>query len=281
MSEYKLPKCYGAVSVFDADTVLHVYTPYEFVAFRQYLNKTLSAKWNSRRKCWEVPKRNLNETMGKLEKALECLAPQGWLQFLARCEGLVNCLTTSFDMILGTGGAKVKLPNDHPIRWKFKQAFNVKYSGTSGADLLLLPTDAKLPLFQRAVKEIIALDFEKANGALDVYANRLITGTCVIDADLWEKYGLKHESTTFVTPTFLKYVDPFVKPGSLKMWPLHVSLLMPNKEGYNLTLQYLEAEVALRELAQLNAKHKARTLLLRPEHAHGEWAIGLDKYILP
>jgi hypothetical protein len=233
---------FATVQVYCMDDIVEVVFPYDR-EFGDFLKSGLNGRWAGQRKCWQIKpgfaKMSIEQIVEKIEARLRETAPKKWDKIM---EVLRNhgCVCTQFEVFVGLGGLRMKMPLGHPCHHYLKE---VPHAENTRNQWQIPSKSFAEPVVQKSLARILDEDFKKYRGFLEPVEERCLIGRIAVPTEQEDAYGLKKGKLVAVQPSFLKLADPAMADTPVREIAFEV-LKMERKGDKDLkvTLEYAEPE---------------------------------------
>lgn len=267
---------FGTVRAFVDDDRIDVFFPRGNDGLQAAL-KEMKGRWNPERRCWTVvprfARKSREEVVDRIGETLLAAAPDGWKDAVDKFGGFA-CATRRYEIKVGIGGIRIRLPDGHPSHWVLKSIEGCQRDGESW----LLPARSCAasvirPVLERVVRE----DYDFFISHIEHLEGRSIRGVVPVKPYEANELGLEPGKYAHADYAFLKIADPQVRNGPVHSWPFMVASRRDMEDGADVRLAYPDPDIAYKAVRHRMAMApEDRQPLLDITHATGKWSSRLD-----
>jgi hypothetical protein len=268
-----MPKVdFGTVTAFVDEGRIDVFFPRGYDGLKNAL-KDMKGRWNPERKCWSLEPRYArmgpDEIVGRIGDVLLRNAPDRWEDAVRRFGGFA-CASRKYEVKVGLGGIRIRIPEGHPSHYVLKQ---VEGGQQEGKETWLIPSmSASSPTIGAVLERVVGEDEDIFVSYVEHLETRTIRGIVPVSPEEADGLGLVANRFVYADHAFLKVADPQVKNGPIHAWPFKVLSREDVDGGAEVRLSYLPPETAYKAVRYRQAQpEEARTPLLDLTHATGKW----------
>lgn len=266
---------FGTVRCFGGEEGFDIFFPLTQTGFKDAVKTQLKARWNPDRKCWSVVPRFLRtDAFGlssRIEKILFSGAPGEWPAAVERFGGFA-CATRKFEVKVGAGGIRIRLPDGHAYDYMLKKKVEGAFFDRQAGVWLIPAFACGNPVIAKILTGIVKEDKGIFHRALEQYEARSIRGILDTGEKTPGDLGIIEGAKVFASHAFLSVADPHVPNKPIQAWPFEVKSFKETEDGPLVRLAYMDGEAGYLAVRKRQARPEdERAPLLDLLNAEEKW----------